>query len=60
MQPKLSAHQATHAATYAATYAAASVDPLRQTGDSPFALVERIMLISIGVYFTSPVLSLVG
>lgn len=56
MKPTLSAHEATHAATFAA----ASVDPLREPSNRPFALVEKIMLISIGVYFTSPVLSLVG
>ncbi len=52
MKTTLSAHEAHHAAT--------SVDGLDPPDASPFALVEKVLLLSIGVYFTSPVLSLVG
>jgi hypothetical protein len=52
MKTTLSAHEAHHAAT--------SVDRLDPPHASSFALVEKVLLLSIGVYFTGPMLSLVG
>lgn len=51
MKPTLSAQEA--------TYAASSVNPLTRQDSSAFALVEKLLLLSIGAYFVAPVLSLV-